>query len=268
MLVVVKIGGDLVKEGLSQNLINDIAATQEKHKLIIIHGGADVVTDISTKLGHPPRFVTSPKGFKSRYTDREESIIYTMVMTGLINKKIVASLEGKGITSMGLSGVDCHLIKATRKTQLVIKDETGRKKLIEGGYTGKITQINTEILNSLLEKKILPIISPVAISEENELLNVDGDRAASSIASALKAERLILLTDTPGVKLNDVYVSKMSLYEAETALNKITGGMVTKIYSAIEAIKQGVTEAQIASGMTEKPISTALSRENCTTITK
>ena len=70
------------------------------------------------------------------------------------------------------------------------------------------------------------------------------------------------------MKLNDVYVSKMSLYEAETALNKITGGMVTKIYSAIEAIKQGVTEAQIASGMTEKPISTALSRENCTTITK
>jgi len=268
MLVVVKIGGDLIKEALSQNLVDDIAATHEKHKLVIIHGGADIVTEISTKLGHPPRFVTSPKGFKSRYTDREESIIFTMVMAGLINKKIVASLEGKGLTTMGLSGVDCHIIKATRKTQLVIKDETGKKKLIEGGYTGKITTINTEIINQLLDKKILPVISPVAIGEESEQLNVDGDRAASSIASALKADRLILLTDTPGVKLNNDYIPKMNIYEAETTLNNITGGMVTKIYSSIEAIKQGVTEAQIASGMSDKPISKALSRENCTTITK
>jgi acetylglutamate/LysW-gamma-L-alpha-aminoadipate kinase len=268
MLVVVKIGGDLVKEGLSQNLVDDITATHKKHRIMIVHGGADVVTEISTKLGHPPHFVTSPKGFKSRYTDREESIIYTMVMAGLINKKIVAALEGKGITSMGLSGIDCHIIKAVRKTQLVIKDETGRKKLIEGGYTGKITAINTEMLHQLLEEKILPVISPVAIGEESELLNVDGDRVSSSIASALKADRLIILTDTPGVKLNDVYVPKMSIYEAETALNKITGGMVTKLYSTIEAIKHGVTEAQIASGLSEKPISKALSRENCTTITK
>jgi len=79
---------------------------------------------------------------------------------------------------------------------------------------------------------------------------------------------MILLTDTPGVKLNDAYVSKMSAYEAETALNKISGGMVTKIYSAIEAVKHGVAEAQIASGKSEKPISKALSREDCTTITK
>jgi acetylglutamate/LysW-gamma-L-alpha-aminoadipate kinase len=123
MLIVVKIGGDLIKEGLSQNLIEDIAATHKKHRIVIIHGGADIVTEISTKLGHPPHFVTSPKGFKSRYTDREESNIFTMVMAGLINKRIVASLEGKGITSIGLSGIDCHLIKAVRKTQLVIKDE-------------------------------------------------------------------------------------------------------------------------------------------------
>jgi acetylglutamate/LysW-gamma-L-alpha-aminoadipate kinase len=268
MLIVVKIGGDLIKEGLSQNLVDDIATTHKKHRIVIIHGGADIVTEISTKLGHLPNFVTSPKGFKSRYTDREESIIYTMVMAGLINKKIVASLEGKGLTTLGLSGVDCHIIKAVRKTQLVIKDVTGRKKLIEGGYTGKITAINTEILHQLLEEKILPVISPVAIGEESELLNVDGDRVASSIASALKADRLILLTDTPGVKLNDAYVPKMNIYEAETALNKITGGMVTKIYSAIEAIKHGVAETQIASGISEKPISKALSRENCTTITK
>jgi acetylglutamate/LysW-gamma-L-alpha-aminoadipate kinase len=191
-----------------------------------------------------------------------------MVMAGLINKRIVASLEGKGITSIGLSGIDCHLIKAVRKTQLVIKDEAGKKKLIEGGYTGKITAINAEMLHQFLEEKILPIISPVALGEESELLNIDGDRVASSIASTLKADRMILLTDTPGVKLNDAYVSKMSAYEAETVLNKISGGMVTKIYSAIEAVKHGVTEAQIASGKSEKPISKALSREDCTTITK
>jgi len=183
MLIVIKIGGDLIKEGLSPDLIEDIVATHKKHRIVIVHGGADIVTEISTKLGHPPHFVTSPKGFKSRYTDREESNIFTMVMAGLINKRIVASLEGKGITSIGLSGIDCHLIKAVRKTQLVIKDETGKKKLIEGGYTGKITAINAEMLHQFLEEKILPIISPVSLGEESELLNIDGDRVASSIAS-------------------------------------------------------------------------------------
>jgi len=268
MLIVVKIGGDLVKESLSQSLVEDITTIHEKNKLVIFHGGADIVTEISTNLGHPPRFVTSPKGFRSRYTDREESIIYTMVMTGLINKKIVASLEAKDITTIGLSGIDCHLVRATRKKQLVIKDEDGTRKLIEGGYTGKVTEINTKILDQLLENKILPVLSPVAIGEENEPLNVDGDRMASSIASALKADRLILLTDTPGVKLDDKYVTKMSIYEAENSLDKMSGGMVTKIYSATEAIKQGVKEVQIASGITENPLTKALSHENGTTITK
>ena len=189
-----------------------------------------------------------------------------MVMAGLINKQMVAALESKGVTSMGLSGVDCQIIKAARKRQLVIKDEKGKKKLIDGGYTGKINAINHQIISQLLEKNILPVIAPVAIGEEYELLNVDGDRAASSISSSLKAERLIMLTDTPGVKIEDTHLSRLSIFEAENLMGKISDGMVTKIYSAIEAIKQGVSEVQIASGFSEKPISKALLRENCTTI--
>jgi acetylglutamate/LysW-gamma-L-alpha-aminoadipate kinase len=268
MLIVVKIGGDLVKSELPQNLLKNIVTNHKEHKIVIVHGGADIVSEISTSLGHPPFFITSPQGFKSRYTDKEESIIFTMVMTGNINKKIVASLESQGISTIGLSGIDCHLMKASRKKQLIIMSESGKRKLIDGGYTGKILEINSDFLNIFLERKILPVISPVALGEEYELLNVDGDRAASSIASALKADRLILLTDKQGILLDGNYVAKLDLFEAGEIQKKVGPGMITKVYAALEAVNNNVSECIITSGFTETPITDALLHKKCTLITK
>ena len=145
MLIVIKVGGGLLKEGLSKGLLNDLVTLHREHQLILVHGGADIVTEISTQLGHPPKFVVSPGGFKSRYTSKEESRIFTMVMTGLINKQIVAAMESRGIAAMGLSGLDAHLVRATRKKRLIIVDEKGRRKLIEGVLQVKFKKLTWKL---------------------------------------------------------------------------------------------------------------------------
>jgi len=266
VLIVVKAGGDLLKDGLPEALIRDIVALRGEHQLILVHGGGDIVTEISTRLGHPPKFVQSPKGFKSRYTDKDESGIYTMVMAGKINKEIVTMLEKNGVASIGLSGLDAHIIKAERKKQLIILDERGRRRLIEGGYTGQIKSVNTELLTALLDLGVLPVISPIAQGDMYEALNVDGDRTASAIASALNADRLILLTDVKGIMLNGAIVPHLSVRQAEESLEKIGPGMITKAYAAVEALKKGVDEAIIASGLIKSPLGDALGHVECTVI--
>ena len=266
MIIVVKAGGDLLREGLPVELVRDLVSLNVEHRIVLVHGGGDIVTEISTKLGHPPRFVVSPKGFKSRYTDLEQSGIFTMVMAGKINKEIVTALEREGVSALGLTGLDAHIIKAKRKMRLVIVDERGRRKLIEGGYTGKVSEVNSMLLGVLLEKDILPVISPVAQGEDYEALNVDGDRTASAIASAINADRLILLTDVNGLILDDAYVSSLSVGQAEEAMKQIGPGMITKVYAAVEAVKNGVSEAIIASGFGGSPVSGALEHRECTVI--
>ena len=268
MIIVVKAGGDLLKEGVPTELIHDIVRLNGEHKLVLVHGGGDIVTEISTKLGHPPEFVRSPKGFKSRYTNLEQSRIFTMVMVGKINKEIVTALEKEGVSTIGLSGLDAHLIRAQRKKQLIIIDERGRKRLIEGGYTGKIVEVNSMLLEALIEKDILPVISPVAQGEDFEALNVDGDRAASAIASAIKADRLILLTDVKGIILDNNHVHSLNIQQAEAVMKDIGPGMITKILAATEAVKNGVSEAIIASGFRVNPILNAINHDGCTVISR
>lgn len=267
-MIVLKIGGDVFKEGLSGDLASDIRRVMEKRgeKIIIVHGGGDEVTEIAEKLGKKQVFVTSPEGIRSRYTDWETVEIYTMVMAGRINKAIVRWLIGAGLPAIGLSGIDGSLLMAERKKKLVVVDERGRRRVIDGGFTGKITVVNTRLLELLLEGGYIPVISPIAIGEENEYLNVDSDRAAGQIAGALKAEKLIFLTDVPGVKVGEDYLKIISSKEARDLLSKIGPGMNMKLIASIEAIEAGVKEAIIASGLVSMPITSALNRLNGTVI--
>ncbi len=267
-MIVVKAGGDLLHGGLPRALAEELKALSEEEKVVLVHGGGDIVTEIATKLGHPPRFVVSPKGFKSRYTDKETSLIYTMVMAGKINKGIVSALQASGVPTVGLSGLDGGLVRAKRKSQIIAIDERGKKMLLEGGYTGKIQHVDSEFLGLLLEKGYLPVVSALAMGEEAEPLNVDGDRMAASIASALRADRLILLTDVAGLQLNGETVESLTPIEAKEMLDQIGPGMVTKIYAATEAIEGGVGEVLIASGFREGALSSALAHENGTVIRK
>ena len=267
MLLVVKIGGSILKEGASSDLVLDLKAVLAENKAVLVHGGGVEVTEIATKLGKEQKFIVSPEGFRSRYTDKETIEIYSMVMAGKINKQIVLALQSQGISTVGLSGLDGMLLTAERKKKLIAVDERGRKKAIDGGYTGKITEVKADLLRLLLEKNYTPIVTPIAVSDEYEPLNVDGDRTAAIVAGALKADCLILLTDVEGLMLKGKLISKISATEVKEILSGIGQGMSTKVHAALEALNQGVKEVLITSGLEKQPISAALKHQCGTVIT-
>ena len=267
MLLVIKMGGSILKEGASQDLVADLKEVAKSNKIVLVHGGGMEVTEVASKLGKEQKFIISPEGFRSRYTDKETIEIYTMVMAGKINKQIVLALQSQGVPAVGVTGLDAATLKAERKTKLIVVDERGRKKVVDGGYTGKITQVNSELLNLLLEKSFVPIVTPVALSQDFEPLNVDGDRTAAIIAGALKADRLIILTNVPGLMLKGECVPKISATEVKEVLSSIGSGMSTKVHAALAALNQGVKEVLITSGSGNLPISSALNHKVGTVIT-
>ncbi|MCK5628021.1 [LysW]-aminoadipate/[LysW]-glutamate kinase [Candidatus Bathyarchaeota archaeon] len=266
-MVTVKLGGSLLKKGPSTELVLDLKKLLKDNKIVLIHGGGSEVTDIASKLGKEQKFVVSPQGFRSRYTDKETIEIFTMVMAGRINKQIVIAMQKQGIPAIGLSGLDGQLLKAKRKKRLITVDERGKKRVIDGGYTGKITDVNTELLSGIIAQGYVPIVTPIATSEDYEPLNVDGDRTAASVAGAIKADRLILLTDVEGLFLKGKLVPTMTTTEVKANIEKIGMGMSTKLHAALAALEQGVLEVLITSGLAESPISSALRHERGTVIT-
>ncbi len=266
MLIVAKAGGNVVKNGLQEIAKDTKEIVDRGNSLIFVHGGGAEVTIIAEKLGKKQSFVISPEGFRSRYTDMETVEILNMVMSGKINKEIVSAFQSQGVRSVGLSGVDGCLLKAKKKEKIIVVDERGRKRILDAGFSGKIHQVNGELVKLLVENGYVPVISPVAIGEKFELLNVDGDRAAANIAGALKADELIFLTDVDGVILDGKLVREMKISEIQKVLPKIGAGMSTKVHAALEALNMGVKEAIIASGLCKSPILSALQHENGTVI--
>ena len=266
-MITIKIGGSVV-DNLHPSTIDDIKKVVEQEGVILVHGGGKEVTKVTEQLGKEPKFVVSPSGIKSRYTDKETSEIFTMVMSGRINKAIVQMLQKNGINAIGLSGMDGKTIEANRKKKLMIMNEKGRKQVIDGGYTGKISNVNSDLIKTIMDKGYTPVISPIAISEESEFLNVDGDRAAANVAGHVKADKVLFITNVDGLLMEDKLVEKLSLEEAKQIMPKIGFGMEKKILAATEALEMGVTEALIANGQKENPISSAIAHNNCTVITK
>lgn len=264
-MITIKIGGSVV-DNLHPSTIADMKKVAETEGLIIVHGGGKEVTKVCEQLGKEPKFVTSPSGIKSRYTDKETAEIFTMVISGRINKTIVQMLQKNGINAIGLSGVDARIIEAERKKTLLIINEKGRKQAIDGGYTGKITKINAEFIKSLLAQGLTPVISPIAISEESEVLNVDGDRAAAYVAGNVGCDKILFITNVDGLLMDDKLVTNLTLAQAKEIRPKIGPGMEKKILAATEALDMGVKEALIGNGQRENPISSAISHDNCTVI--
>ena len=266
-MITIKIGGSVV-DNLHPSTIADIKKVAEQEGVILVHGGGKEVTKVTEQLGKEPKFVVSPSGIKSRYTDKETSEIFTMVMSGRINKAIVQMLQKNGINAEGLSGMDGTTIEANRKKQLMIMNEKGRKQVIDGGYTGKISNVNSELIRTIMDKGYTPVISPIAISEESEFLNVDGDRAAANVAGHVNSDKVLFITNVDGLLMEDKLVEKLSLEEAKEIMPKIGFGMEKKILAATEALEMGVSEALIANGQRENPISSAIEHNKCTVISK
>ena len=256
-----------MKAGVPESLVADIAATSHAHETALVHGGGDLVTDVATRLGKEQRFIVSPDGMKSRYTDRETAEIYTMVMSGLIAKRIVLALRSRGVNAVSISGLDGGLITAKRKQRLAIVDERGRKVMIDGGYTGRVTSVNGGLVGLLMSKGFVPVVSPVALGEGHEPLNIDGDRAASSLAAGIGADAAIFATNVDGVLLDGKLVEHIPAAGVPELLPRIGYGMQKKVLAASEAVGKGVKEAIICSGTRQDPVARAISHESCTVIT-
>ena len=237
-VVVVKYGGNaMVNEQLKQQVMEDVVLLWLIGvKVVLVHGGGPEISQTMKALGKEAVFVDG-----LRVTDRETVDIVQMVLAGKINKTLVNLLEMKGGQAMGISGMDGRLIEAE------IKDE-------RLGYVGEITHINIKPVTDLLEKGYIPVISTLGCDREGNAYNINGDTAAARVAGALEAERLIMLSDIPGL-LRDkddpsTLIPELSVMEAARLRQEgvISGGMIPKMECCVEAIRRGVKKVIIMDG--------------------
>ena len=237
-VVVVKYGGNaMVNEQLKQQVMEDVVLLWLIGvKVVLVHGGGPEISQTMKALGKEAVFVDG-----LRVTDRETVDIVQMVLAGKINKTLVNLLEMKGGQAMGISGMDGRLIEAE------IKDE-------RLGYVGEITNINIQPVTDLLEKGYIPVISTLGCDREGNAYNINGDTAAARVAGALEAERLIMLSDIPGL-LRDkddpsTLIPEVSVIEAARLRQEgvISGGMIPKMECCVEAIRRGVKKVIIMDG--------------------
>ena len=261
-IIVVKVGGS---QGIDYDAVcQDIAElTRSGKRMILVHGGSSQTNDVATALGHPPKFITSPSGYTSRFSDKKTLEIFKMVYCGQMNKMIVEKLQALGINAVGLSGMDGGLWRGPRKKAVHAVDENGKKRVVRDNFTGKVTTVNVELIEMLLNAGYLPVLTPPAISEEGDAINVDGDRASAQTAKSLHAETLIILSNIPGVLTN--FPDETSLLRQiefdqidEVAQTSAQGRMRIKLLGAKEALQGGVGKVVLGDARVPNPISNAL----------
>ncbi len=254
MTIVVKAGGRV----LLNNLDNIVKSISKLDKVVFVHGGGDLVDEWEKRMGMEPQFKISASGVKFRYTDEKELEVFVAVLGGLLNKKIVSKFVRLGKKAMGVTGADGPSVIAERKKRVIVREERANrtvKRAIEGGYTGKIKEVRKEIFEMMISNGIIPVVAPIALGTEGELLNVNGDQMAAEIAKALNAKYLVLLTDVPGVIIDGKVVSEIKAEEGEKiAKEKIGPGMNIKVIMASRVALSGTTVI-ICSGNTEDPLS-------------
>lgn len=258
--MVVKVGGS---EGIDLNAVCDDVAAMWRggRRVVLVHGGSAETNRVSTLLGVPPRFVTSPGGHQSRFTDRATLEVFEMVYCGKVNKGLVESLQGRGVNAVGLSGLDGRLLEGRLKST-VRSVEDGRVLVLHGDHTGTVERVNAALLELLLDSGYLPVLTPPAVSFEGVAMNVDGDRAAAAVAVALGAEALVLLSNVPGLLREfpdeSTLVERVDAAAPEAAMELAQGRMKKKVMGAVAAVQGGVGRVVLGDARAVEPVSRAL----------
>jgi len=247
-VMVIKYGGHaMVDEDLKLAFAKDIVLMKYVGiKPVIVHGGGPQISQMMERLGLKPIFIEG-----QRVTDEETMNVVEMVLVGTVNKQIVSLINQVGGRAVGLSGRDGDLIQVEKMTIYKYTGEDRPPEIIDIGRVGKVKRVNPEVLFTLLDRDFIPVIAPVGVGEDGQAYNVNADLVAGALAGALKAEKLIYLTDVEGVKDaegNLISTLKVSEVEDLIARGVARGGMIPKLKSARKAIFQGVKKVHIIDG--------------------
>jgi len=216
---------------------------------VVVHGGGPRISDTMKRMGKTPRFVHG-----QRVTDRETIDIVEMVLGGLVNKEIVSLINSHGGKAVGLSGKDGGLVKARKKVIKKQSPETGADEIIDLGLVGEVDSIDSSVLAALDRNGFIPVIAPVGVDGRGTTLNINADFVASAIASALGAEKLILLTDVEGIlDRKGVLLSTIKKGRVSSLIRNgtVSGGMLPKVEACLNALKGGVGKTHIIDGRVE-----------------
>ena len=242
-IIVIKYGGSSLEiKNFEKTVLDDISILQKAGiKPIIIHGGGPNINSESKIRGLKPKFLDG-----HRITDKETLSLAEMVLSGHVNKNIVGKLNSYGVAAIGISGKD-------GKTMIA------KKKIIQGkdlGYVGEITKVNTEVIDFFLNNNYIPVISPIAIGEDNTTYSVNADNVAASIAIGTGASRVIFLTDVKGILKKGELLPVLNKKQAEDLIKDgtISGGMIPKIEAMLECFKGSVEKVYIVDGTLKHPI--------------
>ncbi|MEA4957690.1 Acetylglutamate kinase [bioreactor metagenome] len=250
--IMIKYGGHAMidEEAMNSTARDTVLLKYVGMEPIVVHGGGPEITRSMNKMGKEPKFI---KGL--RITDEETMDIVTMVLVGKISTEIVSKIGIHGGKASGVSGKDSQLIIASKKAPHKIKDETtGEEHEIDLGLVGQIDSLNTEIIQMFTDNDYIPVISPIGVDDNGNTLNLNADTVAGEVAAEMDSEKLIILTDVPGVlkdpKDPNTLIKKIKVDEVDDLINNgtISGGMIPKIETCVKAIEGGVKSAHIIDG--------------------
>ena len=252
--IVIKYGGSTMEEeGLKRGFALDVVLLKYIGlNPVVVHGGGPQIGEMLTRLGKKSEFVEG-----MRVTDRETMDVVEMVLVGKVNKEIVALINQQGGKAVGLSGKDGRLILAKK---LKLTRSAGKDKdpeVIDIGMVGEVKTIHPGVIESLEKENFIPVIAPVGVGEEGETYNINADLVAGKIASALKAEKLILLTDVEGV-MDDKkrLIPTLDVKQARELISQkiISSGMIPKVNCCLKALEEGVNKTHIIDGTVEHAV--------------
>jgi acetylglutamate kinase len=249
-IVVVKYGGHAMGDDLAEHdFARDMVLLEQSGvNPVVVHGGGPQIGLMLQKLGIKSEFAGG-----LRITDRETVEIVEMVLAGSINKQIVGAINAEGGHAIGLCGKDGNMVLATKLQPTTFVTAAGKEEVIDLGFVGEPAKVDTTVLDQVLGRDLIPVLAPVAQGFDGETYNVNADTFAGAIAGALKAKRLLLLTDVPGVLDKDKNLIKALKIEEIRGLiadGTITGGMIPKVETCIYALEQGVEGVVILDGKT------------------
>lgn len=246
--IVVKYGGHaMLAEDLKESFAQDIVLMKYIGiNPVVVHGGGPQIGEMLNRLGIKSDFCGG-----MRVTDADTMEIVEMVLVGKINKEIVSLINRHGGVAVGLSGKDGHLIEARKLRVYRQQNDDKPAELVDLGLVGEVSKINVEILRTFEKSHLIPVIAPVGVGQDGETYNINADLVAGRIAGALQAQKLLLMTDVPGIlDAQGELISSLTIAEVAEALQNETlrGGMIPKTQCAVEALKEGVGKVHIVDG--------------------